>query len=107
VFIVVVEKSLVILGYKRDCRYSDLQLAFMLLEQPLMVDSVLQVKTFKELYRKVINDKHEDVMAKLGAIISQGIIDAGAAETHEQWCSIANNVFPNFHFKTKRPRNSW
>lgn len=36
-----------------------------------------KVKTFRELYRKVINDKHEDVMAKFGAIIAQGIIDAG------------------------------
>ena len=37
----------------------------------------LQVKTFRELYKKVINDKHEDVMAKKGAILAQGIIDAG------------------------------
>lgn len=36
-----------------------------------------KVKTFRELYRKVINDKHEDVMAKFGAILAQGIIDAG------------------------------
>ena len=31
----------------------------------------------RALYTKVINDKHEDVMAKFGAIIAQGIIDAG------------------------------
>merc|ERR1719354_711316 len=36
-----------------------------------------KVKTFRELYKKVINDKHEDVMAKKGAILAQGIIDAG------------------------------
>lgn len=36
-----------------------------------------KVKTFRDLYRKVINDKHEDVMAKFGAILAQGIIDAG------------------------------
>uniref|UniRef100_H2Y5G7 26S proteasome non-ATPase regulatory subunit 1 n=1 Tax=Ciona savignyi TaxID=51511 RepID=H2Y5G7_CIOSA len=36
-----------------------------------------KVKQFKELYKKVITDKHEDVMAKYGAILSQGIIDAG------------------------------
>jgi len=29
------------------------------------------------LYAKVITDKHEDVMAKFGAILAQGIIDAG------------------------------
>ena len=32
---------------------------------------------FRALYTKVINDKHEDVMAKFGAIMAQGIIDAG------------------------------
>jgi len=36
-----------------------------------------KTKNFRELYRKVINDKHEDVMAKFGAILAQGIIDAG------------------------------
>lgn len=29
------------------------------------------------MYAKVISDKHEDVMAKFGAILAQGIIDAG------------------------------
>nr|KAG5692302.1 hypothetical protein BaRGS_009512 [Batillaria attramentaria] len=32
---------------------------------------------FRQLYAKVISDKHEDVMAKFGAILAQGIIDAG------------------------------
>ena len=36
-----------------------------------------QMKHFRELYAKVIADKHEDVMAKFGAIMAQGIIDAG------------------------------
>merc|ERR1711915_1043868 len=35
------------------------------------------VKDFRALYTKVISDKHEDVMAKFGAILAQGIIDAG------------------------------
>jgi 26S proteasome regulatory subunit N2 len=35
------------------------------------------VKDFHALYAKVIVDKHEDVMAKYGAILAQGIIDAG------------------------------
>jgi 26S proteasome regulatory subunit N2 len=36
-----------------------------------------KVKDFRQLYAKVISDKHEDVMAKFGAILAQGIIDAG------------------------------
>ncbi|XP_074657663.1 26S proteasome non-ATPase regulatory subunit 1-like [Tubulanus polymorphus] len=36
-----------------------------------------KVAHFRQLYAKVINDKHEDVMAKFGAIIAQGIIDGG------------------------------
>lgn len=36
-----------------------------------------KVKEFRQLYSKVISDKHEDVMAKFGAILAQGIIDAG------------------------------
>lgn len=36
-----------------------------------------KVKDFRSLYTKVISDKHEDVMAKFGAILAQGIIDAG------------------------------
>lgn len=36
-----------------------------------------RVKEFRSLYAKVVVDKHEDVMAKFGAILAQGIIDAG------------------------------
>lgn len=36
-----------------------------------------QVKSIRETFAKVISDKHEDVMAKFGAILAQGIIDAG------------------------------
>lgn len=36
-----------------------------------------KVKEFRQLYSKVISDKNDDVMAKFGAIIAQGIIDAG------------------------------
>jgi 26S proteasome regulatory subunit N2 len=35
------------------------------------------VNQFRQLYSKVINDKHDDVMAKFGAILAQGILDAG------------------------------
>jgi len=36
-----------------------------------------KVTFFRELYSKVISDKHDDVMAKFGAILAQGIIDGG------------------------------
>lgn len=36
-----------------------------------------KVSFFRQLYSEVITNKHEDVMAKFGAILSQGIIDAG------------------------------
>jgi len=36
-----------------------------------------KVKEFRALYAKVIGDKHDDVMAKYGAILAQGIIDGG------------------------------
>jgi len=36
-----------------------------------------KVKDFRNQYASVISDKHEDVMAKFGAILAQGIIDAG------------------------------
>ncbi|XP_075535921.1 regulatory particle non-ATPase 2 [Dermacentor variabilis] len=36
-----------------------------------------KVKDFRQLYHKVVSDKHDDVMAKLGAILAQGILDAG------------------------------
>ncbi len=36
-----------------------------------------RVKTLRETLMKVITDKHEDVIAKFGAIIGHGILDAG------------------------------
>jgi len=36
-----------------------------------------KAKTFRAMYSKFIGEKHEDVMAKFGAILAQGIIDAG------------------------------
>lgn len=36
-----------------------------------------KVKDFRQLYAKVVTDKHEDSIAKFGAILAQGIIDAG------------------------------
>jgi len=36
-----------------------------------------KVVKFREIYAKVIGDKHEDVIAKFGATLAQGILDAG------------------------------
>ncbi|XP_018568017.1 26S proteasome non-ATPase regulatory subunit 1 [Anoplophora glabripennis] len=36
-----------------------------------------KVTFFRQTYAQVISNKHEDVMAKFGAILAQGIIDAG------------------------------
>ncbi|CAH1111422.1 unnamed protein product [Psylliodes chrysocephalus] len=36
-----------------------------------------KVSFFRQTYASVISNKHEDVMAKFGAILAQGIIDAG------------------------------
>lgn len=36
-----------------------------------------KVKQIRETYKKTISDKHEDSIAKFGAILAQGIIDAG------------------------------
>ncbi|KAL1925244.1 uncharacterized protein VTP21DRAFT_127 [Calcarisporiella thermophila] len=36
-----------------------------------------KVASVRKLYEKIISDKHEDPMAKFGAVLSQGVIDAG------------------------------
>jgi 26S proteasome regulatory subunit N2 len=36
-----------------------------------------EVLTTRKLYETVINDKREDMLARLGAVLGQGIIDAG------------------------------
>ncbi|OBZ82826.1 26S proteasome non-ATPase regulatory subunit 1 [Choanephora cucurbitarum] len=36
-----------------------------------------KVAGVRKLYEKIISDKHEDPMAKFGAVLAQGIIDAG------------------------------
>ena len=50
-----------------------------------------KVAKFREIYAKVISDKHEDIIAKFGATLAQGILDAGGyrrVETAGQTNSI-------------------
>lgn len=42
-----------------------------------------KVAKFREIYAKVISDKHEDIIAKFGATLAQGILDAGGYERIE------------------------
>jgi 26S proteasome regulatory subunit N2 len=35
-----------------------------------------KIATIKKLYNKMIEDKHEDILSRMGAILSQGIINA-------------------------------
>merc|ERR1712190_475886 len=44
-----------------------------------------RVKAFREKLTKMIGDKHEDVMARFGAILANGIMDAGGRNSH---CSL-------------------
>ena len=41
---------------------------------------------FREIFAKVISDKHEDVIAKFGATLAQGILDAGEYFRHASDC---------------------
>ncbi|KAH8555091.1 armadillo-type protein [Umbelopsis sp. PMI_123] len=52
-----------------------ISLAMILIQQNDTTNS--KVSTVRKLYEKIISDKHEDSMAKFGAVLSQGIIDAG------------------------------
>ena len=43
----------------------------------MVIISTVQVSFYRQQYAKVIADKHEQSIAKFGAILAQGIIDAG------------------------------
>ncbi len=38
---------------------------------------VVQVSAFRKRLEKVVGDKHEEVMARMGAIMATGLLDAG------------------------------
>ncbi|CAG8556740.1 11970_t:CDS:10, partial [Acaulospora colombiana] len=52
-----------------------ISLAMILIQQNDVINQ--KVSSTRKLYEKIINDKHEDAMAKFGAVLGQGIIDAG------------------------------
>jgi 26S proteasome regulatory subunit N2 len=52
-----------------------ISLAMILMQQNDTTNT--KVSSTRKLYEKIINDKHEDAMAKFGAVLGQGIIDAG------------------------------
>ncbi|CAB4395122.1 uncharacterized protein OCT59_026377 [Rhizophagus irregularis] len=52
-----------------------ISLAMILIQQNDAINP--KVSPTRKLYEKIINDKHEDAMAKFGAVLGQGIIDAG------------------------------
>merc|ERR1712168_1637711 len=57
-------------------------------------------KQFRENFEKMISDKHEDIMGKFGAIIAQGIIDAGGRNCSIHMACFLSSWywFPMAHF---------
>ena len=54
--------------------------AMILIQHTELMNS--KVATFRQHYAKVTSDKLEDSLTKFGAIIAQGIIDAGENNVH-------------------------
>lgn len=54
---------------------ASVSLAMILIQQNETLNP--KVKTTRELFAKIVKDKHEDAMAKLGATMAQGLLDAG------------------------------
>ncbi|KAM0750672.1 26S proteasome regulatory complex, non-ATPase subcomplex, Rpn2/Psmd1 subunit [Meredithblackwellia eburnea MCA 4105] len=52
-----------------------ISLAMILIQQNETINS--KVGSVRKIFEKMVGDKHEDAMAKFGAALSQGIIDAG------------------------------
>ncbi|KAI9302563.1 armadillo-type protein, partial [Cunninghamella echinulata] len=51
-----------------------------------------KVAGVRKLYEKIISDKHEDPMSKFGAVLAQGIIDAGGRNVTISLVSRSGNV---------------
>ena len=52
-----------------------ISLAMILLQQNETLNP--RVSSVRKIFEKIISDKHEDPMAKMGGALAQGIIDAG------------------------------
>jgi len=53
-----------------------------------------RVKEFREKLSKVIGDKHEDVMVRFGAILANGILDAGGRNCCASFFSTSGGLRP-------------
>jgi 26S proteasome regulatory subunit N2 len=53
-----------------------------------------RVKEFREKLKKIIGDKHEDVMSRFGAILANGIMDAGGRNSCASFYSKAGMLRP-------------
>merc|ERR1719195_2358233 len=53
-----------------------------------------RVKEFREKLQKIIGDKHEDVMTRFGAILAQGIMDAGGRNSCASFYSKSGMLRP-------------
>ncbi|CAO3613493.1 unnamed protein product [Cunninghamella blakesleeana] len=51
-----------------------------------------KVAGVRKLYEKIISDKHEDPMSKFGAVLAQGIIDAGGRNVTISLLSRSGNI---------------
>lgn len=58
---------------------------------------------FREIFAKVISDKHEDVIAKFGATLAQGILDAG--EYFHLASDCISRILHGTHVLTSRMRD--
>merc|ERR1719204_2002220 len=69
-------------------------IAMGLLYMQTSVGSTDRVKAFREKLLKVIGDKHEDVMTRFGAILANGIMDAGGRNANASFFSKSGVLRP-------------